>query len=340
MSDAPRKVGRRWILAPYILVLLLAAGWSAYWLTARDRIERGFDEQATVLRQRGYDIGWTERSVTGFPFRFNIILRDPKISEPGGWGLAAPFLQAEAAAYNPSVAVLSAPQGVRLQRPDGRAYAIKGEVLRMSVGGYSRTPPRISIEGVKLAVASASGGAPPSLPAIARFEAHLRPTEGDRAQLFLRVDKASVSGDGVFARIAGRDPITIGLEGELSNASALSGKSWPDLVRRWAAAGGGLDIAQGGLSAGPAMLSLNKSRITADSNGRASGKLSLSLTQASDGMMALGEIGVLPRETASAAAGLAALRSPSGSAFDASLTFDAGRTLIGPLPIGAAPRLY
>lgn len=340
MSDAPRKVGRRWILAPYILVALLAAGWSAYWFTTRDKIERGFDDEAASLQQRGYDIGWTARSVTGFPFRFYVTLRQPRITEPGGWGLAAPFLEAETAAYNPSVVVFSAAQGVTLRRPDGRAYAVKGDVLRMSVGGYSRTPPRISIEGVKLAIASASGGSPPPLPAIARFEAHLRPAAGDRAQIFVRVDKASVGGNGLLARIAANDPVTLGLDGELSHASALSGKSWPDLVRRWAAAGGGLDIAQGGISAGASMLSLDKSRITADASGRAAGKLSLSLTRASDGMMALGEIGVLPRDTASAAAGLAALRSPTGSVFNASLTFDGGRTLIGPLPIGSAPRLY
>ena len=340
MSDAPRKARRHWILAPYILVVLVAAAWSAYWFTARGKIERGFDEQATILRQRGYDIGWAERSVSGFPFRFYVTVKQPKIVEPGGWGLSASFLEAEAAAYDPKLVVLNAPQGVTLRRPDGRAYAVKGEALRMSVGGYSSTPPRISIEGVKLAVRSAAGGASPPLPAIERFEAHLRPAANDRAQLFVRIDRATVAGEGLFARVAGDDPVTIGLEGELSPASALAGKSGPDLVRRWAEVGGGLDIDQGGISAGQSMLSLNKSRITADAEGRATGELSLSLTRASDGMTALGAIGVLPHETAAAAAGLAALRSPTGSAFNATLTFDGGRTFIGPLPIGAAPRLY
>ena len=107
------------MLAPYILVVLVAAAWSAYWFTARGKIERGFDEQATILRQRGYDIGWTERSVSGFHFRFYVTVKQPKIVEPGGWGLSAPFLEAEAAAYNPNLEL----DGLIIK--SGIGYAIK-----------------------------------------------------------------------------------------------------------------------------------------------------------------------------------------------------------------------
>lgn len=340
MSDAPRKASRRLILAPYILVILLGAAWCGYWFVLRDRIEAGLEAQATRLRTAGYEVAWASRNISGFPFRFFIAFDDARIAEPGGWAFSTPRLEAETAAYNPNVIVFSAPQGVTLRRPNGRAYAIKGEALRMSVGGYSKPLPRVSIEGVKVTVATGQGSAPPALPAIDRFEAHIRPQPGDTAQIFVRADKASVGGESLLARIAQGDTATIGLEGTLSKASALHGSSWPDLLGGWSAAGGGLDIQKGGVSVGKSELSLRPSRLTIDTNGRISGDARLSLTHASDSMAALGAIGALPQETANAAANLALLQAGSSKALDATLSFRGGQTLVGPIPLGSAPRVY
>ena len=66
--------------------------------------------------------------------------------------------------------------------------------------------------------------------------------------------------------------------------------------------------------------------------------LSLTLTRASEGMLALGAVGAIPEETAAVGAGLAG--ATGGSGIEATLDFRDGQTLLGPLPLGPAPRLY
>lgn len=337
MSQAPRKARRGLGLSPLFLVGLLAAGWCAWWFIASDRLVKGLDREAAALRGQGYEVSWAERRLSGFPFRFSIELTDARLAEPGGWGVAAPSLQAQAAAYSPTVVVLVAKDGLILSRPSGRAYDIKGEALRASIGGFRRRPLRVSIEGVNLSVA-APAGPPPTFTALRRFEAHLRPVDGDRAQLMISAEDAAASPDSLLGRLAVRAPVSARVRGELTSASALKGSSWPGLMRNWSQAGGTFEIAEGGVKSGESMLSVLPSRIGADADGRATGTLSLALARVSEGMLVLGAVGALPEETAAVAAGLAG--AGGGSGIEATLGFAGGQTLLGPMPLGPAPRVY
>lgn len=336
MSIPPRKVRKRFGLAPLFLAALAVAAWCGWWFYAANRISQGFDAEAKALRDRGFEVAYEGWNLGGFPFRFDLSMKNARIAEPGGWGLSAPSLQAETAAYSPNVIVLVAEDGVVLKRPDGRAFSIKGKTLRASLGGMRNTPPRVSVEGLDLTITAADGGLV-AFPAIKSFRAHLRP-QGDKAQLFLEANDATGSRDHLIGRIADGRPVTVKLAGEASHGAALKGQGWPGVIRSWAAAGGVFEVMEGGVQAGESLLTLKPSRFTADENGRAKGALTLTLGSASDGMLALGAIGALPPETAAVGAGLSALG--GGSGIEATLTFDGGQTLLGPLPLGPAPRLY
>jgi hypothetical protein len=339
MSDAPRKVRRRFGLLPLFLFALAAAGWCAWWFIAAGRIDQGLDEQATALRARGYEVSWDERRLGGFPFRFHVRMTNARFAEPGGWGLSAPVLEAQAAAYAPTVVVFVAKDGVTLSRPDGRDFRITGEAIRASVGGFSRNPPRVSVEGVDLAIASTTGAAP-AFTAIERFEAHVRPTDGDQAEVRLSVENAAPNPETILGRVASGQPVSVRLAGIASDASALKGKGWPGVMKNWAAAGGVFAISEGGIRTRESMLTLRPSQISADEAGRARGSLSLTLARASEGMIALGAVGAIPEESAAVGAGLAGAAGEGASGFDLTLSFAGGRIFIGPLPLGPAPRLY
>src|SRR5687768_10569061 len=94
MSDAPRKVRRRFGLAPLFLAALAAAAWCGWWFYAANRISQGFDDQAKALRERGYEVAYEGWNLGGFPFRFDLSMNNARIGEPGGWGLSAPRLEA------------------------------------------------------------------------------------------------------------------------------------------------------------------------------------------------------------------------------------------------------
>ena len=98
-------------------------------------------------------------------------------------------------------------------------------------------------------------------------------------------------------------------------------------------------VRQGGLMAGESVLSLRPSTLAVDDAGYLAGDLALSLSKASQGVMALGAVGVLPQETAAVASGLTGVQLP-GKPLEATLSFRDGQTWLGPLPLGPAPRVY
>lgn len=342
MPDAnpSRKSSRRWLIAPYILAVLLAAGWCGWWFYGAGQLQVAMDRQSEALAKRGVHLHWEERTVTGFPFRFLVTLDKVTVLERGGWDVSTPRLEMEAGAWNPGHWVAVAPQSVTFARTDGsKAFTVSGEALRMSASHFGDTPPKVSVEGVKLKV---SGTSPFAV--IDRFELHLAPDpENKSGRLSLRIDKAQPAPDTVLARIAGGKGVIVGLEAGLAQAPGLKGAGVKGALRNWAVGGGALNITQGGIQAGDALLSLKPSTVYVAPDGSLRGELGLSLTSAPQAVLAMGAVGALPPETAavaSGAAGAGQLFSAPGKPIDATLTFRDGQTLLGPLPLGPAPKLF
>ena len=249
MSDVAVKAKRRWIILPWAAVIAAVVAWSAWWMIASHQIVARMDAQAQTLRTAGWSVVWQNRSVSGYPFRFFIQMDQVHVSDPAGWGLAAPKLDAETSAITPSVIVFVAKNGLVLSRPGKPGIAIMGDVLRMSLGGLKSHPPRISVEGINLKL-SPSVGERITFSAISRFEAHLRLEAGDTAKVFFRIDQATPSTGTLLSRLAETKPVTVDVEGAVTNASQLNGGAWNGLMSRWGEAGGQLRIEQGGISLG------------------------------------------------------------------------------------------
>lgn len=326
-------------MAPFVLLALAVAAWSAWWLYLRGEVVSRMDAAAAEMKAQGYTFAWARRTVGGYPFRISITLEQAQVAEPSGYGLSAPVLEIESAAYTINPIGLAAPEGAVIRRPGNKAFAVKGKVLRASVSHLERTPPRIAIQGVDLEFGSLKGAEPASFSAMKIFEARVTPADGDKADVFVRLDQATPANNVLLSRVADGKPVTIGFEGTINGASFLRGRGWSEVLRAWSAAEGSLDVRQGGVMAGEAVLSLQPSTLSVDGAGRLAGDLSLSLSRATEGVMALGAVGVLPQETAAVASGLTGVE-PAGRPLEATLTFRGGQTWIGPLPLGPAPRVY
>lgn len=336
-----RKPRRRGLVLPFLLAGVLVVGWSGWWLYLRGQVETALDTGAETMKAQGYTVSWASRSVGGYPFRVSVTLKDVQVAEPSGYGFSAPVLEAEAAAYTPNPVVFAAPEGMVVRRPGNKAFAVKGKVLRASLSHLDRTPPRLSVEGVDLQFGALKGAAPLSFSAMERMEFHLRPNanEADTADVFLRLQNATPANNDLLARVADGKPVTIGVEGKVTGASFLHGSGWREVAQAWSTAKGALTVAKGGVAAGEAVLSVQPSTLSIDETGHLTGGLSLSLTRAADGVMALGAVGVLPKETAAVASGLTGVQLP-GRPLEATLTFHDGQTWLGPLPLGPAPKVY
>ena len=336
----PRKLRRIGLYAPFVILLVAIVIWSGFWLWARDQAVQRLDTAVADLKTAGYAIAWKDRAVGGYPFRMDVTLTEFSAREPSGWAIEAPSLEAEAMMHALDHWLVAAPRGLTFVRPLGGPVAVKGELIRASLTHLDRRPPSFSFEGVKLTFEPQPGAQPFALSAADRVEFHLRAGPDDEGGVFAEVKNGKARLSGLFARIAGDKPVSITWNSTLSKISAFRGKTWPDAVRRWTAAGGQMSVRSAGITAGDATVGANAGKLSVGSDGRLTGHLDLALRQAPRALGVMGDVGVIPQPNAAAAVAVAQARQGAGDVTQANLTFQSGQTTIGPVAIGPAPKIY
>ena len=337
---ARKRPRRFWLYAPYVVLLIAIVGWSLAWLWIRTEIGHRMDATASRLREAGFVMDWKARRIDGYPFRIDVTLDGVRLAEPSGWALAATRIKAETYAYKLDQWIGYAPGGVTLTRPLSGAVAITGTALRASFVRTEHGPPRVAVEGVKLVFTPGPGVKPFIMSAANYLDFHLRPTGDDQGDFLLRIEGASAPRGAILTRIAQDKPMDIAWEAKVSNASALHGRDWPAAVQAWTAAGGGLDVEHGVLTAGASVLNLRPGRLTVGSDGRLRGSVGLDLSQAPNIIRILADASTIDPSAADSALTVAQARAAGGPVTQADLTFLAGVTTFGPVAIGPAPKVY
>lgn len=336
----PRKRGRWRLYLPFVLLVLFAIGWTVFWFYARSQASERLDLAAEQLRGAGYEVGWKERTLGGYPFRLNVTLTDARIREPSGWALESPKLEAQAMMHALGTWMFATPDGLTFTRPTGGPVTVTGEVMRASLSHVNNTPPHVSFEGSKLVFQPQAGAQPFGLTAADRVQFHLRSGPDDQAALMFKVDNGRARLEGLFARIAGERPISIVWDSIVTRVSGFQGLGWAPSARAWATSGGRINVRQAGLTAGEAVVGSQAGQLAVGSDGRLEGALEVTLRQAERGLGAMAETGMIPPETAEAATAVAQARQAGGEVARATVTFQAGRTTLGPVAIGPAPRVF
>jgi hypothetical protein len=347
-ATPPRKRLRLGLWLPFVALGVLIAGWSAAWVWAKGQTAQRMDAAVAALAKAGYQVSWKERRIGGYPFRMDITLTEPRVRDPSGWGLQAPRLEAEAYMHAITSWIAAAPEGIAFVRPVGGPVAVKGELIRASLTHPNAHPPSFSFEGVKLTFAPEPGAQPFGLASAGRVEFHLRAGPDDEGGVFVRVDDGKAAPASLLGRMAGAKPVAVVWNATLSKMSAFAGSAWPDAVRHWSDAGGRMTVRQAGVTAGDAGIGVNSGSLAAGPDGRLAGALEVTLRQAPSGLAALADLGLTPPEAAQAAALVVQARegvanggaANGGAAVQATITFQAGRTTLGPVALGAAPKVY
>ena len=221
----------------------------------------------------------------------------------------------------------------------GGPVAVTGKLIRASLGSLSRRPPSFSFEGVGLTFQPAAGAQPFALTSAERVEFHLRAGPDDEGGVFARLDGGRPRPDGLLGLVAGDMPVAVVWNSTLSRMGAFAGPDWPGAVRAWSRAGGRMSVREAGLTAGAARLGARGGTLGVDEEGRLSGALDVTLGEAPRALAAMGTLGVIPPEQAQAATTVVEARQ-AGEAARATLAFEAGRTTLGPVALGPAPKVY
>ncbi|WP_374575934.1 DUF2125 domain-containing protein [Phenylobacterium sp.] len=335
-----RKPNRFWLYAPFVLLLIGAVAWSGFWIWARNRMLSAMDGQADALRQAGYEVSWKSRKLYGYPFRLDVELTDARLRDPSGWGVSSPRFEAESYLYAPGHWVMATPEGFSLLRPSGGAVVVTGQLLHASLVGQDQSMPRFVFQGTKVAFAPAAGAAPFALASAELAALRVIPGPDDQGAAQLRVEGGKARAGTVLGDLAGDKAVAVDWDSILSKMSGFDGADWASAVRAWSRAGGRATVRQAGITAGDTALNVRAGRLAAGADGRLTGDLSLELRGAGAAVAALARRGLISQETAESAGAVVAARQGAGDSAQVDLVFQAGRTTLGPVSLGPAPKLY
>ena len=331
--------GRLGLYAPFAVLLTLAVAWSLGWFWLRGEVFRRMDAAARSWDDAGYRVDWSERSVYGFPFRLDLIVKGARLRELSGWGLAAPRLEAEAFVFAPDHWILVAPDGVVLHRRVGGPVAIGARVLRASVSEAGAHPPRVSVEGLGLTFTAPAGAKPFGLASAQEFHLHARAGPQDEGAAYVEIDRATTAGPGLLSDVAAGSPVTLIGDGLFTQASAPGGPGFAGVLRGWSAAGGSLTIRRLSVLAGAASVDSRSGTLGIGPDGRLAGAMVVKLASVPRLVGALAADAPLAPEVVKSARAVLAARALRNTA-TVTLYFQAGETTLGPVAIGPSPRIY
>ena len=210
-ADMRRRRGRRrlrvWLGGLAVLLLLLAAGYTAWWYVLSRRVEAGFEAWVELRRAEGWRVDVGASRLAGWPTMGGVELSDLRVSG-GGPELPIPFtweaskLQLKVAPFDPSTLLLE-PHGEQLiGGPDGPTLALRGGTLRGWVP-LDRPGPPWTLSGTAEGV-------------------HVRPVGGGGEAV---VGRASAQSELAPAATAAGNALVITLRA--GRIDLPSGRSWP-----------------------------------------------------------------------------------------------------------------
>jgi hypothetical protein len=132
---------RRIVLPLFLLLVLAAGGYTAYWFILAHRLEAGLGPWAEAQRARGTVLQWQSVAIEGFPavFRFRFTAATASGDKPVRLAATAPLVFAEAHPWDLRRWRLDAPNGVSVTLPEelvgATAAVVDGELRLDEVGG-------------------------------------------------------------------------------------------------------------------------------------------------------------------------------------------------------------
>jgi hypothetical protein len=233
-ATRPRKATRFRLYAPFILLAILAIGWSIAWFVIRGRVESGLDEWITAEAERGRRWACTDRKVAGYPFRIEIACASLTLERPD---LAASLgrVLVVAQIYKPSHVIAKprprsecGPGAPRVRRPGGCCRRASSST------GARRT--RVSIAADAPTISATSPEASNVDLSARRLELHVRREAAPATTLDWALSAAGAVVPGLDGLVGGTEPADIALVLAATQAGDLPAR--PILDRAGTLAGG------------------------------------------------------------------------------------------------------
>jgi hypothetical protein len=257
-----RRNSRFWLYAPFVLLAILAAGWSGLWVMARGKVEQHLD--AGIAREAAAGRNWTcrDRSIGGYPFRIELRCAGVTLVS-SRWGdevkleTGPAVAVAQATAPGHLILQASGPLTATLparQNADLNWSALEAS-LRLTTTGFERISFVVHDPVATLRTPDETGGLRSETLRSALFEAHLRPNQQNYASQ-QAVDVALTTKRAVLpvldALLGDAAPSDLDVQATVSQSFAFRRGFNPDALESWRTANGGIEITRLGLVKGTA----------------------------------------------------------------------------------------
>ncbi|MFK8252867.1 DUF2125 domain-containing protein [Ancylobacter terrae] len=363
---------RALIVLPVLLVLAAGAAWSGAWFWAAGRASAEID--GWIAREAGQGRNWScgERTIGGFPFRFELICAQPRLVFAGadGWEVGAERAHAVAQVWAPNhiIAEFASPAAVT-EVASGRRFEARWSLLQTSAIGSGGRPDRVSVAADGLEIVEAGAAAAPPAPPllVARHaEMHVRRVVAETREAFdfaagvhgarsgsvalPAVGRPAPIRAGSTAAKAGGDaglpppPLAdLEIQARVTGVADLHSMPVEERLRAWQAADGRLDLILAKITSGDAALTASGA-LGLDPRGRLDGSVRLALAGGDRLLTQLAEQGVLPPAVAALGPTLLAAGTPTEidgrKAVQFPFAFRGGKISLGFIPLGSIGPLY
>lgn len=241
-----RRRSRFWLYGPFMLLVVLAAAWSAFWFYARGRVATEIDVALAREAERGRSWTCANRSIAGFPFRVELRCNALTLTSTR-WGDAVRVETGPAVAvgqiYSPGLVIFEVSSPAKATLPEGRTLDLTWKTLDASLAW--RSPERFALVASEpRAMLTAPGLATENWGA-ATLETHLRrnPT---RPAIEQAVDIAIAAKGTILppidALLGNTDPGEIDLQATLTQAESFRKGFNPDALESWRTANGTFEL--------------------------------------------------------------------------------------------------
>jgi hypothetical protein len=289
----PRRLG---LILPFVLLIVLALGWTGLWFYGRHRI--GLELDNFFARQASLGRVWScpDRTIGGYPFRIEVACRAPTFATRQGaptevtGKLERLSVTAQTAGAFNLAHVVSRFEGplVINEAGFGRTTVTWKEALG-SFRGTHRRVERTSIDMKEIEALIEPKDADTVRLKAASFEAHLRegvsPAEPGAYDIAIRLNGAVIPP--LDRAMNSADPVNLLLDGKALNIGAIDRRDWRATLENWRLAKGAFRVEQFTLAKGAPRLEA-KGDLRLDAEKRLEGRLDANFVNAGPLLSQLG----------------------------------------------------
>jgi hypothetical protein len=283
----------RWVVAPLLAFLVLAALWTGFWLYASSTAQATLTQWREQEARLGRTYACGSQSAGGYPFRLEVRC-DNATAEMRAFQptllLAAKSFLVVAQVYDPSLLIGEVTGPLSVSETGGREALIANwRVAQISVRGRPNAPERVSFVADDLRVDRGREGGP-RLAGAAHLEVHGRAnpastSNSPAADLVLRLSGATLPAAGDLAAQPADAEVTAVLRG-LRN---FAPRPIPAMLRDLQAAGGRLEVSSVRLQQGDTVVQANGS-LGLSPAGRLDGTMTVAIAGFDKFMASLGSL--------------------------------------------------